>query len=572
MPSNSQLVSYVDSSSPNYNQRTGPISKITIHHAAGKLTLQQFSSILQDPSREVSWNYAISYDGKIGLYIPEKYRAWTSSNRDNDMIAVTIEVSNSANDDPWPISNEAYTALLNLCEDICRRNNIESIHFTGNKSGNLTMHKWFSSTGCPGPTLEPRFIDIAKKVNVKLGKPCTLEYVTNPTTGDVTAAGFGPAVSIIPVESLVDYSAFTPYVATIDRNVSKVDFDELKEASVSVVMIEAGYLYDDNHKVVDNYANPQLDKHVVSAGKANLNYGLVATVRATSLSEANSELKELTRIVQKYLPPYGIWLQLNLSASKSTNNSIIDRYAYVLKALGLTDKIGLYANRTQMKKIDWNEKRQNTWYLWLIDHVEDKEHLSQLLSPEFFMFDESKASDVPVINTTIYGEYSTPSYVSGAYSDWLFVGDSRTVGMEAAVGSIKTIAKVGAGYSFLHPKVSHLKNNYHNTNIVLWFGVNDLYNVDKYIEAYNELADSMTDCKIIVVNVGPARGDYADLMPDIQDFNAMLETKLNSNVSLVDVFTQMQSATYTTTDGLHYKAPTYRNIYKLITEGTYGNE
>lgn len=69
--SNSNLVSYVDSGSSNYNQRTGPISKITIHHAAGKLTLQQFSSIMHSPSREVSWNYAIAYDGSIGLFIPE---------------------------------------------------------------------------------------------------------------------------------------------------------------------------------------------------------------------------------------------------------------------------------------------------------------------------------------------------------------------------------------------------------------------------------------------------------------------------------------------------------------------
>lgn len=571
MPSNSQLVSYVDSGSSNYNIRTGSISKITVHHAAGKLTLQQFSSIMHSPSRTVSWNYAIAYDGSIGLYIPEKYRAWTTSNRDNDMIAITIEVSNSSNGDPWPISAEAYASLLNLCEDICRRNNIESIHFTGDKSGNLTMHKWFASTGCPGPTLEPKFIDIAKQVNTRLGKPCTLDYITNPLTGEVTAVGFGSYASMISVESLVDYSAFTPYVAILDRNVTSVDFDKLKEAGVAVVMIEAGRLFSNTHTQLSTYTNPQIDKQVIGAGKANIEYGLIADVRSRSISEANAELKELTLIIQKYIPPYGVWLQLNLSASTAINNSIVDRYAYVLKALGLKGKIGLYATRKQLSKIDWNEERQNTWYLWLNDHVESEDHLAQLLSPEFFMLDESKASDTPVINTTIYGGYNSTSYLTSTYTNWVFVGDSRTVGMGDAVGSITTIAKVGAGHSWLSAQITNIKNTYHNANIVLWFGVNDLHNVDKYIDTYNALASSMTDCKIIVVNVGPARGAYAHLMTDIQDFNAILETKLNSNITLVDVFTKMQSATYSTSDGLHYKPDTYRYIYKYITEGKYGD-
>lgn len=566
--SNSNLVSYVDSGSSNYNQRTGPISKITIHHAAGKLTLQQFSNIMHSPSREVSWNYAIAYDGSIGLFIPESYRAWTTSNRDNDMVAITIEVSNSSNGEPWPISDESYKSLINLCEDICRRNNITAIKYTGDKSGNLTMHKWFASTGCPGTTLSAKFPEIMNEVNKRLGQPCTLQYVTNPLTGEVTAAGLGQNASIISVDSLIDYSAFTPYVATIDRNVKSVDFDKLKESGVCIVMIEAGRLYNDNHQEVELYSNPLIDSQVVGAGKASIDYGLVADVRAHSVEEANKELKELTRIIQKYTPPYGIWLNINLSSDRATNNKIIDRYEFVLQALGLKDKIGLYATRAQMKRIDWTEKRQNVWYLWLNDHVEESEHLSQILSPEFFMFDESKASDVPVINNTIYTSSGTSSTTFN-YTDWLFVGDSRTVGMSNAVGNIDFVAKVGSGYNFMTSQLTNIKNTYHNANIVFWFGVNDLGNIDKYIAAYNDLCMSMSDCKIVVATVGPTSGSYTNLMPDIQDFNAELKTGLNPNIALIDVFSKMVSDTFNSSDGLHYDTKTYKCVYNYIVKGTY---
>ena len=221
-----------------------------------------------------------------------------------------------------------------------------------------------------------------------------------------------------------------------------------------------------------------------------------------------------------------------------------------------------------MKRIDWTEKRQNVWYLWLNDHVEESEHLSQILSPEFFMFDESKASDVPVINNTIYTSSGTSSTTFN-YTDWLFVGDSRTVGMSNAVGNIDFVAKVGSGYNFMTSQLTNIKNTYHNANIVFWFGVNDLGNIDKYIAAYNDLCMSMSDCKIVVATVGPTSGSYTNLMPDIQDFNAELKTGLNPNIALIDVFSKMVSDTFNSSDGLHYDTKTYKCVYNYIVKGTY---
>ena len=58
--------------------------------------------------------------------------------------------------------------LIELCADICKRNGIAKLNYTGDTSGNLTMHKLFASTDCPGAYLESKFPWIAEQVNKKL--------------------------------------------------------------------------------------------------------------------------------------------------------------------------------------------------------------------------------------------------------------------------------------------------------------------------------------------------------------------------------------------------------------------
>ena len=155
-----------------YNTRNHKIDKITPHHWAGKGTLSGCCTSVQN--RNGSVNYLIDNDGKIGVMVDEQYRAWTSSSSENDMRAVTIEVSNScdAKDGDrlgWPVSDKALASLINLCVDICKRNNIKKLNYTGDKTGNLTMHKMFAATGCPGPYLSSKFPYIVSEVNKRLG-------------------------------------------------------------------------------------------------------------------------------------------------------------------------------------------------------------------------------------------------------------------------------------------------------------------------------------------------------------------------------------------------------------------
>lgn len=174
--SNSALVNYT-LISPNKNHpRNHVIDTITIHHMAGNLTVEKCGQLFQNKSRQASANYGIGTDGRIALYVDEGDRAWTSGNRANDNRAVTIEVANDMIGEPWSISDAAYKSLIALVADICKRNNIRKLMWHNDKKligkidvQNMTVHRWFQSTACPGTYLMNMMGNIARDVNIALG-------------------------------------------------------------------------------------------------------------------------------------------------------------------------------------------------------------------------------------------------------------------------------------------------------------------------------------------------------------------------------------------------------------------
>ena len=166
---NSNLVDYVQISPNSTNPRNHKIDSIVIHHMAGNLSVESCGSVFAQASRQASSNYGIDSNGRVGLYVSEENRSWCSSNRDVDQKSITIEVANCEIGGEWPVSDKAYAKLIDLCVDICKRNGIPKLNFTGDRSGNLLMHKYYAATQCPGPYLEKRFPDIAAKVNARLG-------------------------------------------------------------------------------------------------------------------------------------------------------------------------------------------------------------------------------------------------------------------------------------------------------------------------------------------------------------------------------------------------------------------
>lgn len=390
----SKLSSYIDTYIYDYKKHyssrgKNKISKITIHHAAGVCTVSGFSSVLRDPDRTVSFNYGIGNDGKIGNYLDEKYRPWTTSSRENDMVAITIEVSNSSTGGNWPISDAAYKSLINLCEDICRRNNIEYIKYTGNRSGNLTMHKWFASTLCPGPYLESKFPEIANTVNTRLLGPDNLPYVYTPVT-NITAYDAAILGDTKYNRSLIDQDKISPYIITLDRRSRNLDFNQLQTLGVVGVIIEAGSLYDVTHKVV-NYRNPILHSQALSVTEAGLRFGLFSDVKARNTAEAIKELSELRKCILMYPPTLGMWLRLCLTRTVTTNDAILDKYCEELNRLGLKGRIGIQCTRDDLKYISWDKHKEN-YYLWLVDHINSTDNIQELLIPEFFESGENNGS------------------------------------------------------------------------------------------------------------------------------------------------------------------------------------
>ena len=166
--SNSSLVNHVHLS-PNYTPMSNKKNEvIVIHHMAGKLTVEQCGNVFAPSTRKASSNYGIDGNGRIGLYVEEKNRSWATSSKAIDSRAITIEVANSVAGGNWPVSDKAMASLINLCVDICKRNGIPRLNYTGDKSGNLQMHKWYAATGCPGAYLESKFPYIANEVNKRL--------------------------------------------------------------------------------------------------------------------------------------------------------------------------------------------------------------------------------------------------------------------------------------------------------------------------------------------------------------------------------------------------------------------
>lgn len=174
--SNSPLVTYTKLSPNCTKPRRHAIDTVTIHCMAAPLSVESCGAGFADPARKASSNYGIGPDGRIALYVDEGSRSWCSSNAANDHRAVTIEVACDSKP-PYAVTAAAYTALVDLLTDICKRNKIPRLLWRGDKSlvgqvnkQNMTVHRWFAAKACPGDYLYERHGAIADAVNNRLNK------------------------------------------------------------------------------------------------------------------------------------------------------------------------------------------------------------------------------------------------------------------------------------------------------------------------------------------------------------------------------------------------------------------
>lgn len=174
--------------SPNHSgSRYNSISKITIHHMAGNLSIETCGNVFLNPNRQASSNYGIGSDGRIACYVDEENHPWTSANWENDDRAITIEVANSETGGDWPISQAAYSSLIKLCADICNRYGIYP-YYDGTPSATLTEHCMFVATNCPGPTIHSMQVNHVIENDIcaaMAGGAVSSPQSTQPVGGDV---------------------------------------------------------------------------------------------------------------------------------------------------------------------------------------------------------------------------------------------------------------------------------------------------------------------------------------------------------------------------------------------------
>ncbi|MBO4458392.1 MAG: SH3 domain-containing protein [Butyrivibrio sp.] len=150
---------------------------------------------------------------------------------------------------------------------------------------------------------------------------------------------------------------------------------------------------------------------------------------------------------------------------------------------------------------------------------------------------------------------------------YLFVGDSRTVQMQVAVGSTDKayVAKIGEGYNWFKNnalgKIPQYAGN--GTTMIINFGVNDIANASKYIKLVNNNIDAWTQAGITVyyAAVTPVGKCQTVSNDQIERFNAKLKAGLDPRVNWLDGYSYLKQNGYYTSDGLHYNNATYKSLY-----------
>lgn len=188
---NSPLVTYTRISPHKTTSRNHVIDTISIHCYTAQVTAKQGCNYFATTDRDASANYVVGYDGSVGLSVEEKSRSMCTSNKANDHRAVTIEVASDSKA-PYTVTDAAMASLINLCVDICKRNNIKKLVWSTNKSDrvnhrngcNMTVHRDYANKSCPGDYLYNKHGYIADEVNKRLGVNSTVVSTTTATSSN----------------------------------------------------------------------------------------------------------------------------------------------------------------------------------------------------------------------------------------------------------------------------------------------------------------------------------------------------------------------------------------------------
>ncbi len=183
------------------------------------------------------------------------------------------------------------------------------------------------------------------------------------------------------------------------------------------------------------------------------------------------------------------------------------------------------------------------------------------------------------------------------YSKVIFVGDSRTVGINATLKKqvssstfegVSFVASAGQGLSWFKSEgYQKLLNEIDKADgsrpvaVVFNLGVNDMANASNYVSYMTSIAPTLKkkNCKLFYMSVNPinsimitkaGRGTRTEAQ--VREFNSKIQSGLSVYYKFIDTYSVLMKKGYGTNasyvgvdrdtdDGLHYTTRTYKRIY-----------
>lgn len=197
----------------------------------------------------------------------------------------------------------------------------------------------------------------------------------------------------------------------------------------------------------------------------------------------------------------------------------------------------------------------------LMDKMQEMLHATEPPPTQYAEF-EVVASEPPKVATQTI-EYPT--------SQMCFIGDSRTVQMDiAVVTDVKFIAKGSMGLEWFNDTASVEFEKIQNDIglCVVALGINDIHNVDRYIERLNEFAEQYPDKVLVYVNLGPVDETRYTGIPNssLEKFNDKMRDGLSDRWQILDQYAYLTEDGFGSGDGLHYSARDSAKIFAWIVD------
>ena len=204
------------------------------------------------------------------------------------------------------------------------------------------------------------------------------------------------------------------------------------------------------------------------------------------------------------------------------------------------------------------------------------------VSEDISIVEEAPASeDIPVNEKSANRSDVPENILTNKNDNFIFIGDSRTVAYKDIVDATKYdfitfISEISKGYKWLDEvAIEKLNNRFDTTdlsyNVVLNLGINDLHNLDKYIEVYNELAEKNPKHNFFVVSVNKVYTDkmvekgYAPIEnSQVEEFNSKMKNSLSDKIHFIDSYTHFKDKDLESNDGLHYSSKMSGEILDYI--------